>query len=324
MTRTQQEERKMIVGGFKYAALAALFAMASVLGAHAASTQTKKYKFDIIVHDGSTSFYAPVINGMNIACAQISAECKFLGPPNGSDIAAEVDLIENAINSGVDAIIMDIPNEKAMEKVTAEAAAKNVGVYFIGTAYPHTPYGSIGQNFYAAGKVEGSQIIKYLPGGGKVAIVTCCAGNVPLEQRAQGAIDTLKANGKFQVVGPTLISTDETQAYSAIEALYEANPDLKGIFGTDATTEVIGRFIQKNGLAGKVIGGGFDLVPATIDAIKSGDLKFTTGQSPFLWGYLAVHQMWLQQAYGVHPISVDSGADVIDASNAGTLNPMFH
>lgn len=302
----------------------ALAGVVFAVATHAASAEGKRYKFDVIVHDGSTSFYAPVINGMNVACAQIGAECKFLGPPNGSDIAAEVDLIENAISSGVDGIIMDIPNEKAMEKVTAEAAAKHVSVYFIGTAYPHTQYGSIGQNFYAAGKVEGAQIVKYLPNGGKVAIVTCCAGNVPLEQRAQGAIDMLKANGKFQIVGPTVISTDETQAFGAIEALYEANPDLKGIFGTDATTEVIGRFIQKNGLTGKLIGGGFDLVPATINAIKSGDLKFTTGQSPFLWGYLAVHEMWLQKEHGVHPISVDSGADVIDASNAANLNPQFH
>src|SRR5439155_1184728 len=139
--------------------------------AGASSAESKHYKFDVIVHDGTTSFYAPVINGMNIACAQIGAECKFLGPPNGSDIPAEVDLIENAINSGVDAVIMDIPDEKAMEKVTAEADAKNVGVYFIGTAYPKTKYGSIGQDFYGAGKSEGKQVVKYLPNSGKVGIV---------------------------------------------------------------------------------------------------------------------------------------------------------
>src|SRR5260221_8607097 len=53
-------------------------------------------------------------------------------------------------------------------------------------------YGSIGQDFYAAGRAEGNQIVKNLPEGGKVAIVTCCAGNVPLGQRAQGAMDVLK------------------------------------------------------------------------------------------------------------------------------------
>ena len=85
------------------------------------------------------------------------AECKFLGPPNGSDMAAQVDLIENAINSGVDAVIMDIPDEKAMEKVTAAAKAKNVGVYFIGTSYPKTKYGSIGQNFYRRSSPKASR-----------------------------------------------------------------------------------------------------------------------------------------------------------------------
>src|SRR5689334_661060 len=100
-----------------------------------AMSQAKTYKFDVIVHDGSTSFYAPVINGMKVACAQLGADCKFLGPPNGSDIPAEVDLIENAINAGIDGIAMDIPDEKAMEKVTADAKAKNIGIYFIGTSY---------------------------------------------------------------------------------------------------------------------------------------------------------------------------------------------
>src|SRR5215468_2610561 len=184
------------------------------------TAQDKKYKFDIIVHDGTTSFYAPVINGMNIACAQLGAECQFLGPPNGSDIPAQVDLIENAINSGVNAVILDIPDESAMKKVVAEAEAAKVGVYFIGTAYPEmTNYGSIGQNFYNAGQTMGNQIVKYLPNGGKVGIVVCCAGNIPLGQRAQGAMDVLKAAGNFTVVGPTEIGTDQTQAYGAIEAM---------------------------------------------------------------------------------------------------------
>ena len=290
------------------------------------TAQDKTYKFDIIVHDGTTSFYAPVINGMNIACAQLGAECQFLGPPNGSDVAAQVDLIENAINSGVNAVILDIPDENAMERVVGEAEAAGVGVYFIGTAYPQmTNYGSIGQNFYAAGQTMGSQIVKYLPDGGKVGIVVCCAGNIPLGQRAQGAMDVLSAAGNFTVIGPTEIGTDQTEAYGAIEAMYQANPDLKGIFGVDANTEVIGRFIQRNNLQGQVVGGGFDLVPGTLGAIQSGDMQFTIGQNPFLWGYLSIHQMWLYLEHGIHPISLDSGADVVDASvDLANLDPLFH
>jgi simple sugar transport system substrate-binding protein len=291
-----------------------------------AAAQDEPYKFSIIVHDGTTSFYAPVINGMNIACEQLGAECQFIGPPNGSDVAAQVDLAENAINSGVDGIILDIPDENAMERVVASAEAAGVGVYFIGTAYPQmTDYGSIGQNFYAAGQTMGNQIVKYLPDGGKVGIVVCCAGNIPLGQRAQGATDVLNAAGNFTIVGPIEIGTDQTEAYGAIEAMYQANPDIKGIFGVDANTEVIGRFIERNNLQGQVMGGGFDLVPGTLSAIQNGDMQFTIGQNPFLWGYLSVHELWLQVAHGVHPVSLDSGADVVDATDdIANLDPMFH
>jgi simple sugar transport system substrate-binding protein len=299
--------------------------MLGVTAATPATAQNKKYKFAVIVHDGTTPFYAPVINGMNVACAQLGAECKFLGPPNGSDVAAEVDLAQNAINSGVDGIAIDIPDAKAMEKVVAEAKAKKVDIYFIGTPYPdHPEYGSIGQNFLNAGHTMGQQIVKYMPDGGKVGIVTCCIGNIQLGQRAQGAIDIMKANGKFTVVGPVDITSDATKQYGAIEAMYQANPDMKGIFGVDASTEVIARFIQKNNLKGKVSGGGFDLVQGTLNAIKTGDVQFTTGQNPFLWGYLSMHQLWLHSAHGVHPISLDSGADTVDISNVEGLDPMFH
>lgn len=300
---------------------AALALIAGTLVAAPARAQDRPMTFDIIVHDGSTSFYAPVQSGMEMACKQLNATCRFMGPPNGSDPVAQVDMAQNAINSGVDAIILDVPDRRAMQKITQEADAKGVDVYFIGTSYPGSKYGSIGQDFYKAGVVVGHQIEKYLPNGGKVDIVTCCAGNIPLGQRAKGMTDVLGANPKFTVVGPTLLGQDDTQAFGAIEAMYKVNPDVVGIFGTDASTSVIARFIQREGLGGKVIGGGFDLVPATLNAIKSGEIKFTTGQNPFLWGYLAVHQMYLKRAHGLPPISIDSGAGVIDAGNVATADP---
>ncbi len=132
----------------------------------------------------------------------------------------------------------------------------------------------------------------------------------------------LKKAGNFQIVGPVAMGNDDTQAYGAIESMYEANPDMKGIFGTDKT-DVIARFIQKDNLHGKVIGGGFDLFPATLAAIKAGDIKFTTGQNPFMWGYLSIHQVYLHKAFGLQPISVDAGANIVDASNVDAVNPKY-
>ena len=73
-----------------------------------------------------------------------------------------------------------------------------------------------------------------------------------------------------------------------------------------------------------MIGGGFDLVPATVNAIKTGEMKFTTTQNPFLWGYLSVHQLYLKRAYNLNPISIDSGAGVVDLSNVDKVNPKYN
>ena len=49
-------------------------------------------------------------------------------------------------------------------------------------------------------------------------------------------------------------------------------------------------------LKGKDIkGGGYDLVPITLQLIKSGDLEFTIDQQPYLQGFYPVMQLFLYQ-----------------------------
>ena len=67
-----------------------------------------------------------------------------------------------------------------------------------------------------------------------------------------------------------------------------------------------------------------NLLPATVEAIKKGEMAFTTTQNPFLWGYLSVKQLYLHREFNLHPISIDSGAGVIDATNVDKVNPKYN
>ena len=58
------------------------------------------------------------------------------------------------------------------------------------------------------------------------------------------------------------------------------------MFAVDAgDTQGVGQIIQKHSLRGKVIGGGYDLLPGTLKLIDEGFLNFTIDQQPYLQGF---------------------------------------
>ena len=71
------------------------------------------------------------------------------------------------------------------------------------------------------------------------------------------------------------------------------------MFAVDAgDTQGVGQIIQKHSLKGKVIGGGYDLLPGTLDLINKGFLDFTIDQQPYLQGFYPVIQLFLYKLSG--------------------------
>jgi simple sugar transport system substrate-binding protein len=67
---------------------------------------------------------------------------------------------------------------------------------------------------------------------------------------------------------------------------------------------------------------GFDLGPATVDAIKSGFLNLVIDQQPFLQGYLPILQICLTQVYGFSGLYVDTAGSFVDADNVDFVEPL--
>jgi simple sugar transport system substrate-binding protein len=76
-----------------------------------------------------------------------------------------------------------------------------------------------------------------------------------------------------------------------------------------ASTEFLGPVLAKNGLAGKIPAGGFDLIPGTLSAVKAGQLDFTIDQHPYLQGFLPTLYLYLFNLSGglVSPPDTDTG-----------------
>jgi simple sugar transport system substrate-binding protein len=65
------------------------------------------------------------------------------------------------------------------------------------------------------------------------------------------------------------------------------------------------------------VGGGYDLLPITLQLIKSGDMNFTIDQQPYLQGFQPVIQLFLYKVSGglIQPSNTNTGLLFVTKEN---------
>lgn len=284
--------------------------------------------FVFVTHDLGAGIFAPVRRGMEDACAMVGATCEFIGPQT-YDVAEQVALLEATVARAPDGIATTRPEPGAYDGVIQAAQEAGIKVVTFNTNDPTAneaaPAPFVGQNFTNYGKVWAAEIMRALPDGGKIGVTNCCAGHFALEERIRSMKETLDAEGggKYEVLDTIITTADETEIYGVIEAFYAANPDVKMITGSDYYSNIIAQFIKNNGLEGELLAGGSDLAPAQVDGLRDDYVAFGLGQNPYLQGFYPVMMMYQEIEYGIRPIDIDTGTDVVTPENVEQYNPEF-
>ncbi|BAS27958.1 substrate-binding domain-containing protein [Limnochorda pilosa] len=290
------------------------------------AAQADQYDFVVITHSATISFWVPLVKGAQDAARAISlAEgvnitVRHLGP-HLFNVEEQVSIMENAIQSGVDGIIATLPDPNAFDAPVQQALDRGIPVVATNTDdtsgdNPRLAY--VGQNDITAGRSLGEEIVKRVGTSGKVAIGLEDLGHPSLQDRLAGVRQVLdQTDITYEVLHTT---ADLTQAVATFESFLLANPDAKGIFSVDATgTTAQGTVIRNLGLQGRVVSGGWDLVPGTLQNIQDGYTQFTVDQNPYLQGYYPVVGLYLYLRYGIAPSNIDTGASIVDASNVNDV-----
>ena len=69
--------------------------------------------------------------------------------------------------------------------------------------------------------------------------------------------------------------------------------------------------------------GGSDMGPGNIEGIKNGYVAFGLGQNPFMQGFYPVMMVYQAKKYGIRPVTIDTGTDVVTPDNFAQYNPKY-
>ena len=286
-----------------------------------AFAEPRELEFVIITHSATIDFWIPLVKGAKDAAAMINAydpDVKITVTHTGPrlfDVAEQVNIMENVIQRGVDGIISTLPDPTAFDAVVQRAL--DAGIPVIGTnadAGPNNPrLAYMGQSDYEAGRTLAKTLIEHIGTSGKVAIGTEDLGHTSLAQRLKGVTDVLdETDIEYTILQTT---ADLTQGAAIFETYLIVNPDAKAIISVDANTQSHGVVIRNLGLEGKVISGGWDLVPTTIQNIKDGYTKFVIDQQPYTQGFYPVMALYLYHKYDIMPANIDTGSGIVGPHN---------
>jgi simple sugar transport system substrate-binding protein len=285
---------------------------------------TPKWKFVFVCHVTTNAFFTPTQYGAQDACALLNCEFQWTGSTT-SNVAEMVNAMSTAISAKADGIALAVVDKDAFNEPVNQALAAGIPVVSYNADGAVDDPGTnrlsyIGQGLYDSGFQLGQRAIASGLESGEAVGFIATPGALNIQPRIDGASDAIKQSGKpikFTAVGT---NADVPKGLSIIDAYAQGHPDLAGMLAVDAgSTSSVGQVVQKYSMRDKglKVAGGFDLVPATLNAIKGGSLDYTIDQQPYLQGFLPVLYLYMYKLSGglVFPSETNTGLLFVTKDN---------
>jgi len=239
-------------------------------------------------------YWVSMKEGYENTAREFGVQIDIQAAPQENSIAAQLDILENMVAKGYDAIcahtitsqnlipgmvkaakrgIIIVTDKRVDLKAAKEAGANPIVIGLV--------------DYYEQGKMGAEYIVRELKkkGGGKVAIIEGLPGVPQSEARRDGARDVFKADPSINLVSVQPANWDRMKAYNVTTNLLQAHPDLKGIMcANDVMALAAVEAIEAAGKKGQVMIVGIDLISQAKEAIAQGKIAGSVAQSAYIIG----------------------------------------
>jgi ribose transport system substrate-binding protein len=276
---------------------------------------------------GNLDYFYDHKMGMEMVGKELGVRTEYVGPAD-YDMNAMVAAFEQAIAKKPQGLVI-VGFEPSLNAIVDKAVGLGIPVVTVDADLPGSKrLAFVGTGNFNAGVVGGTKLATLIGGKGKVAIMTK-PGQSNLEERIAGYKSALAKFKDIELVQIADTQSDPTVAAQAAASLLLKFPDLAGFGcveaagGAGAATAV--REAKK---AGKVKIVSMDRGNEILDAIKEGVISASVAQQTALMPYYATTILYnlynskvaitsnnkAANVLGI-PVTVDTGAIVIDSSN---------
>jgi simple sugar transport system substrate-binding protein len=273
--------------------------------------------FSVITHGSAgDAFWDVVHNGAEAAGEELGVSVDY---QSDGDPQRQAQLIDAAVNQGVDGLVVSMANPDALQDSVEAAVDAGVPVVTINSGGDRSAafgaIGHVGQDETIAGQGAGRQLAA--AGAANVLCVVHEAGNIGLEQRCSGA-----SEGLGSPVTPLQVDINDLQgAQATITSQLQSDPSIDAVLTLNSAVAAMA--VAAAGDAGSEARvATFDLNQEVITGIQDGDIAFAVDQQQYEQGYLPIVMLKLyaenlNTVGGGQPVL--TGPGIVDASNVDEI-----
>ncbi len=290
---TPSEETPPEEGGSRtwmWVALAAIAVLIVILGYLALRPQGEQgYKIGLSLSTLNNPFFVTLKEGAEEAADKAGVE--LIVVDSQDDSAKEATNIEDLIQQGVDAILVNPTDADAVVPSIQKANEAEIPVFTIdrgangGVVISH-----IASDNVAGGMVAGKFLCEAIGGEGKVVELEGIAGSSAARDRGNG-FNTYMSNecSGVEIVARQTANFNRAEGLTVFEDILQAQPVIDGTFAHNDEM-ILGAIeaAEAAGRAGEIVFVGFDAVDDAVDAVSAGQLAATVAQQPAEMGRLGI------------------------------------
>ena len=268
--------------------MGAVAALSILTGAGAALAQDRMY-VALISKGFQHQFWQAVKAGADKAGQDLGVDVTFDGPDNETQVDKQIDMLAAALAKKPAAVGFAALDTQAAIPLLKKAQEANIPVIaFDSGVEGDIPVTTATTDNKAAAALAADKMGELIGGTGKIAVVGHSQTSLTGIDRRDGFVDEIKA--KFpdvEIVAVEYGDGDQLKSTEITKALLAANPDIKGIFGTNEGS-AIGVVNGVREMKAKPVVIGFDSGKAQKDAIRDGTMAGAITQNPVGIGYETV------------------------------------
>jgi len=211
--------------------------------ANLSGAKTKKWRVMVIPKGTTHEFWMTIHAGAIKAEKELgNVEIVWRGPEKEDDRVEQIQLVQSAVASGVDGIVLAPLDARALVQPAEAAVAKGIPVVIMDSGLESDKYVSyVATDNYHGGVLAAQRMGKLLGGEGKVILLRYQVGSESTEQREKGFTETLAKEfpkisllSESEYAGPT--SDSAQQKSQTLVTRYRGQVD--GIFCPNETSTV--------------------------------------------------------------------------------------
>ena len=290
----------------------------------------RDFRFVVVTHGQATDpFWSVAANGVDAAAEDMGVTVEYQAPET-FDMVAMSELIDAAVASEPDGLVVSIPDADALGP--SIEAAVDAGIPVISMNSGSDVFAElgvlvhVGQTEFEAGLIAGERFAE--EGVQDAICINQEVGNVALDLRCDGFFEGLGQQG--EVIPVDL--NDPAGTTETVAGVLQQNANVDGILtlGPTGATPTL-EALNEAGKLGDVSFATFDLSPEVLQAIQDGDMLFAIDQAQYLQGYLPIVFLTKYLETGALPlgsvarvvltgpqiVTADTAADVVQYSEDG-------